>query len=382
MHITIATGPIFPVPAVRGGAVQRLWEGLAGELAERGQDVTVFARAYPGQPPEERVNGVRFVRRGGYEQSTSIRRDLVLCLLYALRATPHVPAGDVIVTNDFWMPAVLPRLRPAAGKVVVNLNRFPKRQCGLYSRCAALAAVSGSVAGAVRRQSPAMAGKVVVVPNCLDAAFLHSVSGPLGDGSGSRPLRILFAGRLHPEKGLSLLARALVELDGMEVPPWECVLIGPASQGEGGGGEAYAREIGEATRGLPVRFEPPVYQPSALAQVYDSADILVYPSVADTGEAMPLAPLEAMARGAVPVVSDLPAFREYLEPDVNGLVFDHRSPDAARLLAAQLAVLLREKHRRRSMAAAAQETARRFSPGAIADRYLELFRRITAGPES
>jgi hypothetical protein len=105
MKITIATGPIFPVPAVRGGAVQRLWEGVAREFAKRGHEVTIFAREFPGQATEETVDGIRYVRRGGYEQSTSIKRDLVQCLLYALKTARHVPPGDVVVTGDIPLAA-------------------------------------------------------------------------------------------------------------------------------------------------------------------------------------------------------------------------------------------------------------------------------------
>ena len=165
MKITIATGPIFPVPAVRGGAVQRLWEGLAREFAKRGHEVTIFAREFPGQAGEETVEGIRYVRQGGYAQSTSIKRDLLQCLLYALKVAPYVPAGDVVVTNDFWLPAVLPWMRPSAGKVIPCLQRFPKKQGALYGKSAALAAVSRAVADAVKQQSPSVADKVVVVPN-------------------------------------------------------------------------------------------------------------------------------------------------------------------------------------------------------------------------
>ncbi len=140
MKITIATGPIFPVPAVQGGAVQRLWEGLAHEFAKRGHEVTIFAREFPGQPKEQMADGIHYVRWGGYAQSTSIKRDLVMCLLYALRAAWHAPLGDIVVTNDFWMPAVLPWLKGKAGKVVVNANRFPKMQYRLYGKAAAFAA--------------------------------------------------------------------------------------------------------------------------------------------------------------------------------------------------------------------------------------------------
>ena len=430
MKITIATGPIFPVPAVRGGAVQRLWEGLAREFAKRGHEVTIFAREFPGQAKAESVDGIRFVRRGGYEQSTSIKRDLVQCLLYALKTARHVPAGDVVVTNDFWMPAVLPWAKPSAGKIVVNANRFPKNQYWLYSKSAAFAAVSAPVAVAIREQTPSAADRVAVVPNAIDEIFLERTKGLKDQGTKSprdkkakgeeeweggkvrkyegekvakqdtqekRPVRILFVGRIHPEKGLGLLASALQLMAGRDQEikrerdqetkrrrggpetSWECVIVGPVKQSEGGGGEAFAGELKRQVEGLPVRFEVPVYEPSALATIYDAADVFVYPSVADTGESFGIAPLEAMARGVVPVVSNLAVFREYLEPGVNGMVFDHRSAGAAENLASVLRDLIGDADKRTQMGAAARDTAEKFSPEAIADKYLQLFEKVISG---
>ena len=387
MKITIATGPIFPVPAVRGGAVQRLWEGLSREFVKRGHEVTILAREFPGQATEETVDGIRYVRRGGYAQSTSIKRDLVQCLLYALKTARHVPPGDVVVTNDFWMPAVLPWLKPSVGKVIPCLQRFPKNQGRLYSKCAALAAVSRAVADAVKAQSPAVAGKVVVVPNAIDEEFLkrsveHGAGSMEKGADGARPVRILYVGRIHPEKGLMLLANALRLLaarDQRTKKPkdkelgWECVLVGPVKQSEGGGGEVFAEELKLQVEGLPVRFEAPMYDPAALAKIYDQADVFVYPSVADTGESFGIAPLEAMARGVVPVVSDLAVFREYLEPGVNGMVFDHSSGEAAENLAVVMPALIGDADRRKQMAVAARKTAEGFSTAAIAERYLKLF---------
>ena len=411
MKITIATGPIFPVPAVRGGAVQRLWEGLAREFAKRGHEVTIFAREFPGQASEETVDGIRYVRCGGYEQSTSIKRDLVQCLLYALKTARHVPAGDVVVTNDFWMPAVLPWLNPSVGKVVPCLQRFPKHQGRLYGKCAALVAVSKAVADAVKTQSPSAADKVVVVPNAIDEVFLRDTEGQrdqktnrLEDeepesakakdirhtAEGRRPVRILYVGRIHPEKGLGLLADALRLLAAGDQEPgkirqqgagsrergaWECVLVGPVEESEGGGGEAFAQELRGQLEGLPVRFEAPVYDPKALARIYDQADLFVYPSISETGESFGIAPLEAMARGVVPVVSDLAVFRDYLQPGINGMVFDHRAADADGKLAEAIAGLSSDPGRRSQIGSQARKTAESFSLQGVASRYLSLFER-------
>jgi glycosyltransferase involved in cell wall biosynthesis len=105
----------------------------------------------------------------------------------------------------------------------------------------------------------------------------------------------------------------------------------------------------------------------------------VYPSQADTGEAMPLAPIEAMARGVVPVVSRLGAFFEYLEPDINGLVFDHKGPDAAQRLATALEFVVVDHEARRRMSERASAAGVAFSPSNIAKKHLALFEEVKNG---
>jgi len=373
MKITIATGPIYPVPAVLGGSVQRLWHGLGKEFARHGHEVTIFAKSHDGQPEEESLDGIRFVRWGGYDLSRSIGTDLVRCFIYAVRAARRVPAGDVVVAHDFWTPAVLPRLNPAAGQVVACVQRFPKRQFGLYGRCSAVVAVSEVVAEAIRQQTPRLAPKVHVVPNNVDIAFIET---PPTSQPRDR-VRILFAGRLHPEKGLELLVEGLRRLRELARGSWECEIIGPVAAAEGGGGEEYASRIRRMAEGLPVVFTAPVYGAKELAQVYDRADIFVYPSLAECGESFGLAPLEAMARGVVPVVSALGVFGEYLRNGENGFVFDHRDHSRSEHLARALAALVDSPETRMDVAAKARETSLRFAPAAVAGKYLDVFRQIT-----
>ena len=224
MKITIATGPTFPVPAVRGGAVQRMWHGLAKEFAKRGHEVTVLARAFPGQPENENRDGIRIVRWGGYDQGTNVRWDLVRCFWYVLRAARRLPEGDILVTNDFWMPVFAARRKKKCGKVVINANRFPKGQYGIYGGVDLIAAASGAVAEEIKEQTPRLSSKVRVLPNSIDERFLEHDSDRLrlrlrlrNEEKERSPLTVLYVGRIHPEKGIETLIEAWRRLSEMKM---------------------------------------------------------------------------------------------------------------------------------------------------------------------
>jgi glycosyltransferase involved in cell wall biosynthesis len=382
MKITISTGPTFPVPAVRGGAVQRMWHGLAKEFTKRGHEVTVFARAFPGQPETENRGGIRIVRWGGYDQGTNVRWDLVRCFWYALRAASRLPEGDILVTNDFWMPVFAVRRKKKCGKVVINANRFPKGQYGIYGGVDLIAAASGAVALEIGRQSPKLTGRIKVVPNAVDEEFLRD-SGVKGlRGSGMGKVTVLFVGRIHPEKGVELLLEAWKRLSEIKMKmkirgELKLRIVGPYRKEQGGGGAEYLETLKQKAEG--VEWGEPVYGVEELAAVYDTGDILVYPSVAETGEAMPLAPLEGMARGLPVVVSNLEVFREYLVPGRNGASFEHRGGRAAENLADALAKLIENPSLRQAMSKDARATAEKYAPGKIADLYVQAFENLLRG---
>lgn len=369
MRITIATGPILPVPALRGGAVQRMWQGLAEQFAHAGHDVTIFAREFPGQPRREVIAGVRYERWGGFDQSLSVRRDLLKDLVYAVRAVRRLPLADILITNDFWLPIFAARRR-SVGRVVINANRFPKGQFRLYKKAARIAAASSSVRDVIVAQCPALAERTRVFPNPVDTAVFQP-----GSPSGAGSQTLLYVGRLHPEKGVHLLVEAFQALRPKR-PNWRLRIVGPVALEQGGGGTSYLRRLqGLAADGL-VDIAAPLFDTTALANCYRSARLFCYPSLADQGEALPVAPLEALACGVPVVVSRIACFRDYVTEGENGWTFDHHASDPM----AALVTCLTDAMSDGSQPATARiaQSVQRFGYPSVAADFLEDFTNLLA----
>jgi glycosyltransferase involved in cell wall biosynthesis len=182
---------------------------------------------------------------------------------------------------------------------------------------------------------------------------------------------------LHREKGLDLLLAALRLLAAEEnLPAWRVMLCGPAEVAQGGSGPDYAASLArQAAEFLPSdRFSllPPAFDDIALRQIYHDTDIFCYPSLATQGETFGVSIAEAMAAGAVPVVSHLGCFTDFVSDGETGLVFDHTAPDAAARLAAALKKLLMDPVLRTRLAAAARRRTEpydfpRFARALLAD---------------
>src|SRR5207245_2739693 len=100
-----------------------------------------------------------------------------------------------------------------------------------------------------------------------------------------------------------------------ELPPWRVTLIGPFSIPQGGGGEAYRDSLQSRygpRLGEKLAILPPLFDKAALARHYGELDVFCYPSIAAQGEGLSIAPIEAMAAGAVPVVSKLDCYRDLI----------------------------------------------------------------------
>lgn len=369
MKILIVQGPFLPVPPIRGGAVEKMWFGLGPEFAARGHTVTHLSRACDGLPATEIIAGVRHVRVRGYDRPASTKRSLALDLLFAWRVARRAPAADVVVTNTFWAPVVLPR---RCGKIYVDVQRMPKGQLRLYRRAARLRSNSSAVSAAILAELPSAAPRVRMIPNSLPFVPERAV-----DWAGKEKV-VLFAGRLHPEKGIELLLATWRELrQSGRLADWTLELVGPVTAAEGGGGEAWVAGLRRTYGDDGVRWRAPIYDAAELSRAYERATVFVYPSLAEKGETFGVAVLEAMAWGTVPVVSDLACFRDFVVPGENGFVFDHRSAAARTRLGEMIeAASLPGARAAGERAVGVRQT---HAGTTIAELFLEDFARLTEG---
>lgn len=377
MKITIVMGFFLPVPALAGGATEKIWHRLGELMADEGHEVTLISRRWPGLPDRETIGRLTHLRLPGMNHTRRLPANLVLDFLWGLRVARALPPADVVVCNTVSLPVYLRRTKPSAGRVAVVLGRMPKGQNRFYGGADLLLATSEAVADKIRSENPRVAEKIFRFPNPIDWSLHRRAADRGGPG---RPLVIGYVGRIHPEKGLEqLLDAAGLLLGRPDLPPWRLTLIGPVSVAQGGGGDAYRASL-QATYGprLGARLSlvPPVFDKSELARLYGGLDVFCYPSRAAQGEGLSIAPIEAMAAGAVPVVSRLDCYRDLIVPGENGFQFDQEQPGAVADLAGILASLLADAPLRQRVAAAAQASARRFDYTETARLLLSEFARI------
>ena len=366
-------GPWYPTPPAPCGAAERLWYHLAFAFAERAHKVAVLSRASVELPKDEIKDGVQFIRRTQFHMRQRRMHDLSSDLIYTLRMLPQIPACDVLVTNNVWMPLITSRL-PTKYRIVQNVARMPKGQMKWYLKCGRLSAVSQAVAREIIRQCPQAKRIVTVVPNPIDTtAFFRRENPAKGNGR-----TILYTGRITPEKGLEILIDATRHLLA-RFSDIRLHIVGPQEIADGGGGHGYVASLRKRIGDAPIDILPPEFDRTRLADIYRSANVYVYPSIAERGESFGVAPLEAMACGIPTIVSKLECFAEFMIDGTTGLVFDHRSDEPAAALSECLTAILGSEATAKRLGDAGAIRAKQFSYSAIAGQYLEDWQRMLNG---
>jgi len=369
MRITILQGAFLPVPPLLGGAVEKLWFQLGKEFARSGHEVVQISRTYPGLPHLEIIDSVRHIRIPGFDFPSNIFLHKTFDFLYSLRALSFLPAADILITNTFFMPLLQRMSNPLSGKLVVNVERMPKGQLCLYKHVSALRCCSSAVYDQALHQCAFLKDNAVVIPNPLP--FTPDIPE---DISKKRQV-ILYCGRIHPEKGIDLLLHAFVRLCTSGLTGWTLRIVGPVDIKQGGGGLSYQRRLEAIASSSPLNVEwvGPLYDDLQLHKEYRNASIFVYPSLAEQGEAFGVAPLEAMCFGAVPIVSSLRCFSDFVIHSYNGLIFNHRATNAVDELANSIISLIQRTSYREFLSNHALLVRHSHHPSAISRQLIALF---------
>jgi phosphatidyl-myo-inositol dimannoside synthase len=199
------------------------------------------------------------------------------------------------------------------------------------------------------------------IPNGVDLATFRP--GP--DIPDSGPLHVICVARLIDRKGQNHLIEAIKRLTDSGVDVFLSLIGTGDSQRDY---EDQARRLGISDR---IRFVGYVPREEINAY-YNSAHVFALPSY---NEGMSVAALEAMAAGLSLVVTRTGGTAELVEEGVNGYAFDWADIET---LTTYLLILAKDRALARRMGVASRARAATFAWRTIADRFLEMFKEITA----
>ncbi len=231
----------------------------------------------------------------------SIFRDLVLMAIAHVRGKRvllHVHGGTYVQETPprliGWGISMLIRI----ANVIVVLSETERRLLGA--------------------RYPNSKGKLQAVYNGI-VQTSHRRSG------GPRPrLEVVYLGRLVPEKGIDVLLKALSEAD-------DCAQLSVYGNG------ALLPLVQQYASMYPNIHYKGIFEPSVGQEILQNFDVLVLPSL--LGEGMPMAIVEAMSTGVVPICTPISSIPEIIENGKNGYLVEVGSTqaivEALRALAAQ-----------------------------------------------
>ena len=242
-----------------------------------------------------------------------------------------------------------------------------------YGGVDVLSCVSLAAKNAVVALSQKLGLKAVVVNNPINTQVFTSDSGrtmPIDK------VKVVYAGRIHREKGLEILVKAInIVAKTRDV---ELTLIGPWETGDGGSGETYVAELNALADECRIQWKEAICDVNELANELKKHDIFCYPSVAERGETFGVAPLEAMGLGLVTIVSSLDCFKDFAVHGENAYVFNHRSENPEVELSSLIEGVSSDPVAFERVSSAAIRQSKQFSVAKIAEDYMKLFDRFIA----
>jgi glycosyltransferase involved in cell wall biosynthesis len=361
-------------PFASGAERQALAQGI--ELVRRGHTVHVITRSVPGYPiDDEEYRGLfihRWVRT--IDRGPLFALSFVAGVVRALRrfrgelevVHTHQGLWEAIATGlaRQWLPRTPTLVQPASSGFYGEADELRRKRGSRYLqkiilRNTAFAAISAEI----ERQWLELgvpAGRMVRMASGVDAEHFHPGPSAVESSLLPRP-RVVFTGRLHPQKNLPVLLEAWTTVARQTSA--NLILIGPGSDRQALA--ELAVSLGITDR---VQFVGAVPDP---AEHLRAADVFVLPSVA---EGMSNSLLEAMATGLPCIVSGIGGNTDLVDDGRTGVVVHEASPDA---WSSGLLGLLRDPSRAKSLGAEARgRIDSEFSLPVVVDRYVELYHKL------
>jgi glycosyltransferase involved in cell wall biosynthesis len=370
MRILVLTHEYPPI----GGGGGRVAQDLCQGFARRGHEVLVLTARHGSLPAEEQHGQVR-IRRLDSGRRLAYKADLRAMGGYVWRSfwdgigiirrwKPHlihahfaVPAGAAAwgLSRLTGVPYVLTaHLGDVPGGVPEKTGRWFRWidpfTPPIWRRAAQVVAVSGYTRQLAQQRYPV---PVKVIYNGVDLEALDP-----GEIQVHNPPRLVFAGRLAPQKNPLLLVQALAALQHL---PWECVLIG-----DGELRPAVEEEICRC--GLQERFTLTGWiDPPQVIEWYRRSDVLFMPSLS---EGLPVAGVQALAMGLALVLSRVGGCVDLVQPGENGFLVESGNREG---FVAALQTLLSDKDRLLAARRASRRLAEKFDLNTVVESYEQIF---------
>jgi glycosyltransferase involved in cell wall biosynthesis len=362
-------------PRESGAERQAMAQGV--ELTRRGHSVRVVTRAIPGQPRDESVNGItihRWVETS--ERGPLFAISFVAGVIRALRRLR--PEYDLVHTHQGLWESIScglarPYLRgaptliqPASSGYYGEAEEMARTKGFPLLRRAALNNTAfAAISADIERQWLALGvppSKMIRTASGVDAVTFSPGPSAVETSLPPRP-RVIFTGRLHPQKNLDILLDvwpAVTERTGATL-----VLVGDGP--ERSRLEGRAEELDIAYR---VHFAGSMPCP---AEHLRAADTFALPSVA---EGMSNSLLEAMATALPCLASDIGGNTDLLGIGEAGLLL----PDDRDAWTGALVRVLTDRDLAARLGAAARgRIDEEFALPRVVDGYVALYRRLLAG---
>ncbi len=361
-------------PFASGAERQALAQGR--ELARRGHIVHVVTRAVPGYPIDDEEHEGIFIHRW---VKTASRGPLfgmsfvagVIRALWRLRNQidlihTHQALWEAVATGLLrpWLRGIPSLIQPASAghygeAAELGRTRGAAVLRRLILRNAAFAAISAEIEREWRELG-VPEGRMIRMASGVDAEMFRPGPSAVEAALLPRP-RVVFTGRLHPQKNLPLLIEAWAAVARHSRA--NLILIGPGNERQ-----SLIEVAGSLGIADHVQFVGAVDDP---ADFLRAADLFVLPSVA---EGMSNSLLEAMATALPCVVSGIGGNTDLVCDGRTGRLVTAATPEA---WSQALLDLLDDPVMAKSMGAAARERIEReFAIPVVVDRYCELYRRL------